>query len=128
MTEPIGGSVVDMSMRGRALFPTGDSDFGLTKGGKQNEVRPNGNGTARVIQTTVPWGAANVVVECDDLEGVHEFVQELADTGRMIDCTFTMASGLVWEGKGIPTGEITRQTEASTVSFAITGSGVLRQQ
>ena len=74
-----GGSIESVTLDGREFPAAADAEAQRKLGGFENEVQPNGNGTARVIKTRVPWSLDGLTIEIDDSRGDHEFIQELAD-------------------------------------------------
>lgn len=124
----VGGSIESISIRGR-LFPVAaDSEVNRKLGGFENEVQANGNGTARTVKTRVPWGLDGIQVAIDDARADAEFLQEIADGLVMVPCTITFASGVVYQGKGIVTGEVATSSQNATATIGIQGEGTLTQQ
>lgn len=123
-----GGSIESVSIRGR-LFPVAaDADVNRKVGGFENEVQPNGDGTARLIKTRVSWMLDGLTVEIDDNRADHEFLQEIADGNDFVPITITLASGVTWQGTGTIVGEFQMSTQAATAQLSLGGPDVLTQQ
>lgn len=124
----VGGSIQSVTLDGRNFAVAADADAQRKLGGYENDVQANGNGTARIIKTRVPWGINGLTVEVDDTRGDHEFVQRLADRQEEFPIAVTFASGAIFQGSGAVTGELTYGNQNSTCSIALMGSGKLTPQ
>ena len=124
----VGGSIESISIRGR-LFPVAaDAEVQRKLGGFENELQPNGDGSARLIKTRVPWMLDGLTVEIDEDRGDHEFLQEIADDSDYVPVTITFASGSTWQGRGTISGELQVSSQNATASFSLGGPGALTQQ
>jgi len=119
----VGGSIESISIRGRLLPVAADADANLDLGGFWNEVRSNGDGSARIIKTRKPWGIDGLPVEIDHDRADLEFLQEIADGKKYETITVTMASGATYQGQGIVTGDLKGSTQNATSTIAIMGKG-----
>jgi hypothetical protein len=124
----VGGSIESVSIRGRLFAVPADVDASVDLGGKTNEVQANGNGTARIIQTTKPWMTEGLSVEISQDRGDLEFLQEIADDGEFVPITLTLASGVTYGGEGIITGDIKGGTQSATGEITLSGPGKQEQQ
>lgn len=123
-----GGSVEEITYAGRIFAVAADSDPTVKLGGFENEVQPNGNGTARKIMKRMQWSASGLAVEMDDTRGDQEFLQERADGKVYEDFTIKYVSGEIYQGVGTPTGEIARSAQSATSSMNFEGPGKLTRQ
>lgn len=124
----IGGSIESVSIRGR-LFPVAsDADSGRQIGGFTNEVQANGNGTARLIKTRVPWQLDGLAVEIDEARGDSDFLQEVADQLDYVTIAVTYASRVTYQGKGTITGEFPTGSQNTTSDVTLMGPQKLTQQ
>jgi hypothetical protein len=124
----IGGSIESISLRGR-LFPVAaDAEVNRKLGGFENEVQSNGDGTARIVKTRVPWMLDGVQVEVNDTRADAEFLQEIADSLESVPVTITYASGITYQGKGTVASEIQSSSQSTTATLSISGEGKLTQQ
>jgi hypothetical protein len=119
----IGGSIESVSLSGREFAMAADVEVNRKVGGYENEVLPNGNGTARLIQTRVAFVFDGLNIEIDDARDDQGFVQALADGHDFFPITVTYASGITYQGFGQIVGEIqfSNQTSSATVSLSGTG-------
>ena len=124
----IGGSIESASIRGR-LFPVaGDADVGIKLGGFENEVQPNGDGSARQVKTRAAWSLDGVAFAVDHDKDDLAFLQEIADDPEYVPIAITLASGDVFHGKGTITGEVKLQTQNATAPLSLMGPGKLTKQ
>lgn len=129
MSAPaVGGSIESVSIRGR-LFPVAsDAEANKKLGGFENEVQANGDGTARLVKTRVPWSIDGLQVEISDARGDHEFLQELSDSLEFAAITITLASGVTYQGTGTITDEVQASSQNATATITLSGPGGLSQQ
>jgi len=129
MSAPaVGGSIESVSIRGR-LFPVAsDAEANKKLGGFENEVQANGDGTARLVKTRVPWSIDGLQVEISDARGDHEFLQELADSLEFCAITITLASGVTYQATGTITDEVQASSQNATATITLSGPGGLSQQ
>jgi len=123
-----GGSIESVTLDGREFPAAADAEAQRKLGGFENELQPNGNGTARVIKTRVPWSLDGVTVEIDDDRDDHEFLQELADRSVEFPIAITLASGNTYQGAGQIIGEMQTSTQNATGAVSLMGSGKLSKQ
>lgn len=124
----VGGSIQSISIRGR-LFPVAsDAEANKKLGGFENEVQANGDSTARLIKTRVPWSIDGLQVECNDARADHEFLKEIADGLDFVAITMELASGVVYEGTGQIVDEVQASSQSTTATITLMGPGSLSQQ
>jgi len=131
----VGGSIGSVSIAGRTLAVAADSDSNRKLGGFENEVKPNGNGTVRIIKTRVAWMIGGVKLAIDDARGDQEFLQDVADGKNTsadadgnVAIVVNFASGFSYQGKGTITGELQGSSQDATGEVTLTGPGKLTQQ
>lgn len=125
---PTGGSIKSVTIDGRSFAVAADADAGRSLGGDQNEVQPNGNNTARLIKTVLPWTISDIAISIDDALGDQEFIQGIIDKSGFVPVVITYASGRSYNGSGQITGEPVAQSQATTMALTIMGSGKLKPQ
>lgn len=124
----VGGSIESISIRGR-LFPVAaDAEVQRKLGGFENELQPNGDGSARLIKTRVPWMLDGLVVEIDEDRADHEFLQEIANDSDYVAVTITFASGRTFQARGTISGELQVSSQNATAAFSMSGPGEMTQQ
>lgn len=124
----ISGSLRGMSIKGREFSATADADLARKLGGVENEVQPNGDLTARIVQTVVPWRVGGITVGIRDDRGDQEFLQEIADSGEEVHITFTFRSNIAYQANGTIVGEIAFNSMAGTAGIECAGGGTATKQ
>lgn len=124
----IGGSIESVTLKGREFTVAADAESQRKLGGFENEVRANGDGTARIIKTRVPLSLDGLTLVVDDSRGDHEFLQGLADRGDFWPLAITYASGVTYGGTGQIVGEMQFSSQASTAQLSLSGPGKLTRQ
>lgn|SRR5690606_20628182 len=124
----VGGSIESISIRGR-LFPVAsDAEANKKLGGFENEVQANGDGTARLVKTRVPWSIDGLQVEINDARADAEFLQEIADGLDFVPIDMTLASGVTYQASGTITDEVQSSSQNATATITVSGPGTLSQQ
>lgn len=124
----VGGSIESVTLEGRVFAVAHDAEAQRKLGGFENEVRANGNSTARLIKTRVPLAIDGLTLEIDDDRGDHEFLQELADRTDFFPVVITYASGVSYQGRAQITGEMQGSSQNATAAVSLMGPGVLTRQ
>ena len=123
-----GGSVESVTLDGRTFSVAADADSQRKLGGFENEVVANGDGSARLLKTRVPWGFSDLTLYADDTAGDHEFLQALADRNDFFPITVTLASGVIYQGTGQVAAENPFSSATATVAVSLMGAGILTKQ
>lgn len=127
-TPAIGGSIESVSIRGR-LFPVAaDAEANIKMGGFENEVQSNGDGSARLVKTRMPWSIDGLQLECNSDRADAEFLQEIADAFEYVAIAVTLASGHRYQGTGTISGELAWSTQNATATVTLSGQQALTQQ
>lgn len=124
----IGGSIQEVSIKGRIFAVASDADASKKLGGFEAEVQANGNGTARTVLTRVPWMVSGLQLEIDDTRGDQQYLQERANEADFYPISITLASGVTYSASGRVSGELTASTNNSTAAVTLSGPGQLGVQ
>lgn len=124
----VGGSIESVSINGRTFAVASDAEANRKLGGFENEVQANGNGTARLVKTRVPWSLDGLQVEVDDSRGDAEFLQEISDGNVFVPIAITFASGMTYQAEGTITGELQTSSQNATASVSLGGPGNMTSQ
>ncbi len=124
----IGGSIESITLNGRIFAVAADSEVQRKLGGYENEVQPNGDGTARLIKKRVPLSIEGLTLEIDDVRGDHEFLQSLTDSTEFFPMVISYASGINYQGTVQVTGETQSSSQNATASISLMGPGTLTRQ
>lgn len=123
-----GGSIESITLQGRIFAVAADAEVQRKLGGFENEVQSNGDASARLIKTRVPWMLDGLTVEVDDIRGDHEFLQALSDQQEYFPVAITYASGVTYQGTGQIVGETQASSQNATASLSLSGQGQLAPQ
>lgn len=124
----VGGSIESISIAGRNFAVASDAEANRKLGGFENEVAANGNGTARIVKTRVPWSLDGITVEVDDSRGDQEFLQDIANGNEFVAVSMTLASGFTYQGQGVITGEMQASSQNASASISLMGPGEMSRQ
>lgn len=128
-----GGSIEEVSIRGRSFAVAADADSNRKLGGFENELQMNGDGTSRTVKTRVAWNIDGLTLSVDDTRGDQEFLQDIAD-GKEADAdghytiAVTYASGATYQGRGTVLGEVAAASQNTIAGVALGGPGKLTKQ
>jgi hypothetical protein len=122
-----GGSIKEVSVKGRVFEPPADADATLKFGGYVNEVAPNGGGGARLLKTREPWSTEGLSLAIDHAQGDQEFLQGVSDEVDFVDISITLVDDRVFEGRGALTGGVSSSTANSTGDINFSGPGNMSQ-
>ena len=124
----VGGSIQEISIRGRIFPVAADADNNRKIGGFENENSSNGDGSARLIKTRVPWILGVLTVEVNDDRDDHKFLQDIADANTYEVITITYVSGATWQGDGTITDSLEFSSQNSTAELTLGGPDKLTKQ
>lgn len=123
------GSLVEFSINGRSFKCASDADGGTSLGGRVNEFQANGDGiSGRVIQTVAGWKFSGINFAIDEDNDDLEFLQNVADAGRMVPMKAVYSDGTIRAGQGVITGEIEVSSMNGTAPLTLEGSGKFQKQ
>jgi len=124
----VGGPITGFTLNGRYFSVAEDAESNRKLGGFENEVSMNGDGTARLVKTRVPWGADGLTVSCDDFNDDQQFLQDLANGADFFASTVEYASGAIFQGNAQIVGEIAFSSKNATATVALQGAGTFTKQ
>jgi hypothetical protein len=124
----VAGPIDSVSIAGRVFAVAADADSQRKLGGFENETAANGNGTARNVQTRVPWMVDGLALSIDDDNGDQEFLQAISDAKINVPIAVTYANGSTWQGSGIINGELQVSSANTTGAVVLRGPGKLTKQ
>lgn len=124
----VGGSIESVTLDGRLFAVASDADSNRKLGGAENEVQANGNGTARLIKTRMPWMLDGLALEVDNARGDLEFLQALANRNDFYPVAITYADGETYQGLGQITDEFAASSQSATAPVTLMGQGELVKQ
>jgi hypothetical protein len=128
MGAAVGGSVEAVDIKGRNFPVAADADANRSLGGFTNEVSANGDGTARILKTRVPWNLDGLALEINNDRQDLEFLQDVANSLDFVPMTITFADGNTYMGPGMITGDVKASSATATAPIGLMGPGELSIQ
>lgn len=120
------GPIESITIDGRRFATDGEDDVGIQLPGFTNEVKPNGDGTNRLVKARSTGLIDGLNVQIDDDREDLEFLQERQNSLEMLDVSCTTVSGVVYSGSMQITEAIKVSKKEGTAS--ITLQGVIEKQ
>ena len=124
----VGGSIDSISLNGRIFVVDAEADVNRKMGGFENEVKSNGDGSARQIKKKVPLSISGLTIEIDDTREDQEFIQFLANLNDFFPIVVTFVSGDDYQGSATITGEVQFSSQNATAQINLMGPGTLTKQ
>lgn len=124
----VGGSMESCAIDGRTFAIAADADGTRKLGGFENEVQANGDGSARIVKTRVPWSMAGLEVEIQEDRDDQAFLQEKADSKDFFKFEVTFASGDTYAGRATIVDAIDFSSQKATAPLSLMGPDKLEKQ
>ena len=118
----LAGPFESHTLAGRRFVCDGDDDAVLQMNGKNNEMKPNGDSSNRVIQSRVPGTLEGTNIEFDPERGDVDFLQDLKDRGATFDYSGTTNDGIIYSGSVVITGDLKFSFKNGTVPITLSGT------
>ncbi len=122
------GSVRDINLAGRTFAVAADSDGNIDLGGFNSESQVNGNRTTRKVLTAMPWSVADLNISLDPDRNDQQYIQNIVNQAKDVPFSVTLVDGKVYQGSGLPEGEIKWSTQTGTAPIGFAGPGELTLQ
>lgn len=118
----IAGPFESHTIAGRRFVCDADDDAVLNMNGKENEVKPNGDSSNRVLQKRVPGVLEGTNIAFDQARGDEEFLNDIKDRGATVDYSGTTNDGVIYAGSVVITGPLKFSHKNGTVPVTLTGT------
>lgn len=118
----IGGPFTSHTLNGRRFVCDAEDTAQIQPQGRNNEGKPNGDGSIRFTQSRVAGTLEGTNLVFDPANGDDDFLLELKDTGIPFDYSGTANDGTVWSGSCQITGELKFDYKEGTVPVTLTGT------
>jgi len=119
--DAVGGPFESHTFNGRRFVCDADDDAQIQKQGFSNEVKPNGDGSLRLLKGRVPGTLEGSNIQYDPANGDDDFLVDLKDKKEWINYSGTECDGTVWTGRVQITGDLKFSTKNKTVPVTLTG-------
>lgn len=124
----VGGPIREVAIRGRLFVVDGEGDGNTKLGGFENEVKSNGDGSARLLKKRVPWSIMGLKISIDRVRSDQEFLKTIADANDYVPMDITFVDGFTYQAKGQITGEVQYSNQDATAEVNLSGPGEATQQ
>lgn len=116
-----GGPLESITLDNRRFSVDGEANVMLSLGGYTNEIKPNGDGTFRIIKTAKVAKLKACPIVIDNARGDMEFIQERMNLSEPFSAFATEVDGTVWEGSVMISGDPEKSTKESTMEIEVHG-------
>jgi hypothetical protein len=117
-----GGPIESITIKGRRFPVDAESDMDLNLGGYTNEVKPNGDGSSRLVKARRLAKLSGGSLSVDNDRGDNEFLQIVADDTDLVDVDVTLVDGTVYSGNMQISGDFTYKTMDSICEIELVGT------
>jgi hypothetical protein len=117
-----GGPIESITLKGRRFAVDAESDMDLNLSGFTNEVKPNGDGSSRVIKSRRLAMAKGGALVVDNDRSDNEFLQEVSDEITPVDADITLVDGTVYSGNMSIVGEFVYKTKDAICEIELCGT------
>jgi hypothetical protein len=118
----VAGPFESHTLGGRRFVCDADDDAQLMLNGKSNELKPNGDGTSRNIQTRVVGKIEGTNLNFDPEAGDVEYLLDLQNKGKPVDYSGTTNDGIIYSGSVVLTGDLKFSFKNGTVPVTLSGT------
>jgi hypothetical protein len=116
-----GGPIESITIKGRRFACDGEDSGKIQLGGFNNELKPNGDGTARQIKSRKLATITDLNPQCDPSRGDLEYLQGIQSSFEMADTAVTLVDGTVYSGAMQITDEVEYDAKEGTCGLSMAG-------
>jgi len=117
----VGGPFISHTLKGRRFVCDAEDTATIQVQGRDNDAKPNGDGSVRFVQSRVPGILEGTNLVFDPANGDDDFLLEIKDSGVPFDYSGTANDGVVWSGLVQITGELKFNYKEGTVGVTLSG-------
>lgn len=119
---PTSGPLESVSINKRRFPVDGEVTAAVSLPGFINEVKPNGDGSLRLIKSRKPGRANTIPIVMDNERGDLRFIQDVMDEKGFIPFSATEVDGTVLDGSGQIVEDPEKDTKEGTMEISYMGS------
>jgi hypothetical protein len=116
------GPLESTNIAGRRFAVDGEVDAAMALSGFTNEVKPNGDGSFRLVKARKTGRANTVPIVMDDQRDDEEFIQGIMDSMEFVTISFTKVDGTVYKGSMQIVEDPETSTKEGTKELSFMGS------
>lgn len=117
----VGGPIETITINGRNFTSDSEDDVSLTPKGFKNEVKMNGDGTARIVKSWHIGSIEGLNITIDNAAEDLEFLQDIQNKNEFVPVQCTLVDGTVYNGSMQITEAIPLSTKESTAEVTLNG-------
>lgn len=117
-----GGPIESIVIAGRRFTSDGDDSGKVTYSGFDNEVKPNGDGTQRLVKSRHVGVIEGLNIVIDNSRGDMEFLKEKQDSTDFLSISATLVDGTVLNGEMQLTDAVPLDTKEATAEITLNGN------
>jgi len=117
-----GGPLESITINNRRFSIDAEVDATITLPGFTNVIKPNGDGSMRMIKSRKLGKNDKIPINIDNERGDMEFIQDVMDSFEFVPALAVEVDGTVWEGSIQISGEPGKSTKESTMEITIEGT------
>jgi hypothetical protein len=118
----IGGPFSSHTLAGRRFVCDADDTATIQLQGRQNDAKPNGDGSIRYTQSRVAGILEGTNLVFDPANGDDDYLMELKETGKPFDYSGTANDDTVFAGSVQITGDLKFDYKEGTVGVTLSGT------
>ena len=116
------GCIESIVINGRRFTTDADDSCEITYDGFENEVKPNGDGTMRIVKSRHPGSIEGLNILIDRENDDMEFLKECQDSMDFFDVSATLVDGTVIGGSMQLTDAVKADMKEGTAGITLNGS------
>ena len=116
------GCIESIVINGRRFKTDADDSCKITYDGFENEVKPNGDGTMRIVKSRHTGKIEGLNIIMDPSRDDQEFIQEAQDSTDFFDVSATLVDGVVVGGTMQLTEAVATDLKEGTASITLEGT------
>lgn len=117
-----GGPIESIVIAGRRFTSDGEDTGKITYPGFDNEVKPNGDGTNRLVKSRHAGKIEGLNLVIDNTRGDMEFLKDKQDSLEFLSVSATLVDGTVVSGEMQVTDAVPLDTKEMTAEVTLEGS------
>jgi hypothetical protein len=118
----VSGPLESVNIAGRRFAVDGEVDAAIALAGFTNEVKPNGDGSFRLIKSRKAGRVNTIPIQMDDTRDDEEYIQRVMDLTTFPTMAFTKVDGTVYKGAMQIVEDPETSTKEGTKELSFMGS------
>lgn len=117
-----GGPIESIVIAGRRFTTDGEDTCEITYSGYDNEVKPNGDGTQRIVKSVHTGAIEGLNLVIDPARDDMEFLKEQQDSCEFLEVSATLVGGTVINGSMQITDAVALDSKEMTAEVTLNGT------